>query len=512
MSSTLTDGRLWSGLATAAGAALVGACTLALVLRLEGASYKAWVVVVGIALLPTVLAVVGHPKELFLFGWVFSLTYNRQYFIFEPLVGYNGTQGPYIILADICFFALIAWWIYERVMQHPVHVPESAPLWPWFLPFAALSFLSIFSAERPDWAAYEMLRVVKAGMILLYIRHNFGRREWGVALAALACAVFFQSSVAIKEVITGKAGVIGASTVADAPEFVQQFENGGFTGSIVRGVGTLAHPPYLACYLLLVLPVLLAIALTAPKRKAVLNAGVFLVGCGGLAATLSRWPWIVAGVEIILVVAALVLVRQVAVQHAFGLVIVGSFVLLLALLPFREKLMNRLTGDFTESVRYRAEGTRASFEAIEDYPLLGFGLNNTAIHFGKYLPQMEWALVTQEFAAHTLHLRAPVALGNGFLHVAEEIGIPGLIAFVIFVVGGLWNGVRSIVVTAGLQRAVCIGMVVGILGTLAEQVADTPLWVDPVLFTFILYFGMLNVAGSLFRHDRTPAAPSSVPA
>jgi hypothetical protein len=499
--------QLWSILATGVVGSLVAICTLAVVLHLEGASYKAWVVVLGMALFPVALAVAGHPKEILLFGWVFSLTYNRQYFIFEPIVGYNGTQGPYVILADVCFAGLFGWWLYERLMRRPEEPPQAPPLWPWYVPFAAVCLLSAFGASRPDWSFYEMIRIVKIGLIFYYVRHNFGRREWRTTFAALGSAVFFQSAVAIKEVITGRPGVIGASQMANAPEFVQQFQDGGFTGNIVRGVGTLAHPPYLACYLLLVLPVLLALALTAQRRRATLYAGAFLVGGGGLAATLSRWPWMVAMVEFALVIIVLVLLRQMAVQHALGLVVVGSFVLLLALLPIREKLMNRLTGDLVESMRYRNEGTRASLRAIEDYPLLGFGLNNTAIHLGEYLPEMEWGLVTQEFASRTLHLRAPIALGNGFLHVAEETGILGLAGFLLFVLGALFSGLRSVAATCGEHRAVCIAMLVGVFGCLAEQVADTPLWVDPVLYTFTLYFALLNIAAPLLGSPQAALPP-----
>src|SRR5712692_2488479 len=47
-------------------------------------------VVVGLA---WATFVYKRPKETFLFGWVFSLTYNRQYFVFDGLLGNNGMQG-----------------------------------------------------------------------------------------------------------------------------------------------------------------------------------------------------------------------------------------------------------------------------------------------------------------------------------------------------------------------------------------------------------------------------------
>jgi hypothetical protein len=484
-----------------AATAMAGALSLgmlAAVLRLQDAPYKQWVILICIAVAPTVLAIVGRPKEVLLFGWVFSLTYNRQYFVFESVVGYQGIEGPYVLLSDVCLVGLFGLWLYERIMRRPDEPARSAPLWPWFLPFAAACFLSIFDAARPDWGAFEMIRIVKIGLVLFYVRHNLARKEWYLTLTALGAAACFQSAVALKEIITGKQGVIGASQIEGSPDIVAHFANDVFTGGM-RGTGTMAHPPYLSCYLLLAIPVLLAIAVAAKRRRRSLAATAgFLVACGGLVSTLSRAPWVIAVAQVALVLGALVLLRQVALQRVLAGVILGSAVLLIALLPFREKLMNRLTGDIKESLQYREEGTLASLTAIAEHPWLGFGLNNTEVYMGKYFPELEWGLSTEDFASRVLHLRAPITLGNGFLHVAEETGILGFLGFVILVLGAFVSGFRSMARTTGEPRAVCLALMVGILGALAEQLVDTPLWVDPVLFTFILFIGMLNVAGVLF--------------
>src|SRR5215831_13203586 len=335
-------------LATLAMTGAIGVGMLAAALRLQEATYKSWVILIGIAIAPTVLAVVGRAKEVLLFGWVFSLTYNRQYFVFEPLVGYHGTEGPYVLLSDVCLAGLFGLWLYERIMRRPPSPVRSAPLWPWYLPFATVCFLSIFGAARPDWAAFEMLRIVKMGLVLLYVRHNFGRKEWYVTLAALGSSACFQSAVAIKEMVTGKLGVIGLSQPEASPEFVEHFAEGAFTGG-VRGTGTMAHPPYLSCYLLLVIPVLLAVSLsTARRRRAWAAAGAFLLACGGLAATLSRAPWLLACLQMLAVFGVLVLLRLVSLQRALAAVILGSGILLIALVPFREKVIKRFTGDFKE--------------------------------------------------------------------------------------------------------------------------------------------------------------------
>jgi O-antigen ligase len=202
--------------------------------------------------------------------------------------------------------------------------------------------------------------------------------------------------------------------------------------------------------------------------------------------------------EILAVFGALVFLRMVSLQRALGCVILGSCFLLTALVPFQDKIVKRLTGDFEDSVQFRENGVRASLAAIAERPMLGFGLNNTACYLVKYLPEFDWALSTEQFATRVLHLRAPISLGNGFLHLLEETGILGFLGFVVLVFGALVSGVRSVARTVGEPRAVCCGLMIGMLGVLGEQFVDTPLWVDPVLFTFVLFIGMLNVAGVLF--------------
>jgi len=498
------EGSLASKIGFVVAVVVAASVGLAIVLQLQDATYKMWVIVIVMALVPAALVISKRPKEVLLFGWVFSLTYNRQYYVFERVVGYNGTQGPYVMLPDVCLIGLFAYWMYERLVGKPDDTPRGAPLWPWFAPFAAICFLSIFPSERPDWGFYEMLRIAKMGLVLFYIRRNFGRREWMVSLAALALAVSFQSAVGIKELITGKAGVIGAEQVGGDVSFLKHFAQGAFTSGIVRGQGTLSHPPYLACYLLMVIPVLLALALTASSRRRALLYGLaFLLGCGGLASTLSRAPWLLAAVQIVLVVIIMVVKGRFPLQRALGLGIVGSCILGVALIPVRGKLMARLTGDFTESVNYREEGIEASWTVIQKYPLLGLGLNNTELYFVKYMPDMDWALSTEDFATRTLHLRAPIVLGNGLLHVAEETGLLGLAAFIFLIIGTFVVGIRSASVTTDECWPACVGIMLGIMGALGEQFVDAPFWIDSVLFTFALYVGMLSVAAPLFR--RTPA-------
>jgi putative inorganic carbon (hco3(-)) transporter len=484
-------------------AAGVGLAALAGVIALEGSDYKVWVVAMAAVLSLPLLVVLKRARVILLFCWVFALSYNRQYFVFESLVGYQGTSGPYVMLADICLAGLLGLWLYDRTRRGPA-AAIGRSFWPWFLPFAAACFLSVFVADRTDWALFEMLRIVKMGVLLAYIRHNFGRAEWMTCVLALSLAISFQSAVAIKEVATQKQGVIGSQDLAEESgeeDLASHFEGGKFYG-MIRGVGTLAHPPYLACFLLLGMPPLLALALTARRRRAMLCGIAFLIACGGMVCTMSRFPAILAVGQIVVVVVALAGMRILPVKHALGVTILTLFIAALAVLPFEKKIMDRMKGDFDESVQYRWDGFDAAVSAIEDHPFLGLGLNNTKLHFHKYLPAFDWAFSTEDFATHLLHLRAPVAFSNGFLFIGEQTGVIGFVAFLIFVGGALVTGVWATARTSGEPRVICLGLVVGMLGALGEQIIDTPLWVDPNLYIFTLFAGMVCVAPQIFAEPR----------
>src|SRR6185436_5028543 len=76
-------------------ATLIGLIVCALAIQIEGMPRR-WLLFSGLGALALVTAILlRRPKQILLLCWVVSLTYNRQYFSFEALVGYQGSFGPY---------------------------------------------------------------------------------------------------------------------------------------------------------------------------------------------------------------------------------------------------------------------------------------------------------------------------------------------------------------------------------------------------------------------------------
>ncbi|HWB83057.1 MAG TPA: O-antigen ligase family protein [Bryobacteraceae bacterium] len=450
-----------------------------------------------------------RPREIFLAGWVFALVYNRQYFVFLPFVGDQGSEGPYLIASDLFLILLIAYWYYEHSILKMRREPIGRPLWPWYLPFAVVCVISLFVSDRPDWGIYELIRVAKVGFILYYVRRNFRKREWWLCALTLGAAVCFESALGTMEVATKRSGVLGVFGLGQNANVMPERFTGEFSQEVwygmYRATATMSHPPNLACYLLLTIPVFLALAPVMPRVwQRLACAGTGLLGLVGLACTLSRWPWAVASLQLLLLFAGLVGMRLWDVRRALGVVFLGIILLVSGLIPFRHLIVQRMTRDFKVSEEGRFDEYGTAIEMFGDRPFLGTGLNNARAHIVHYRPEIQYNLDLDTPLTQLLHLRAIVSPQNGFLHVLIELGALGVLTFLVYVVGTLVTGLRAIQESRGYARAACFGLTIGLLGVMLQQAVDFSYWVDPLLYTYTLVVGMLNTSVVL-RDGNEPA-------
>jgi hypothetical protein len=485
----------------AAGCLLTAAMTIVL----AGSGWKTKAGVFFVVMLPIVARFVGSMKDVLLFCWVGSQTYNRQFFSFDALLG-QGPMGFYWVLADLPFIALLAIWLYEAVQGNRVgRVSRPAPaLWPWFLPYAGIALLSIVVAERPDWTIIELMRYVRFGLILWYVSHNVGVRQWWVIVIALGCATAAQSAIAVKEIVTGKSGVFGSAGLDEQmAALAANFDQESFYGS-VRGTGTMNHPPNLASYLTLVVPAILGLTLTLKNvQLRLISALFFLAGAAGLAATLSRVPWVMAGMAIVLVFLILAMFRDISLKQSLGCLVMGAFILCLCLIPVRDKLMRRITGDLSASMDQRADGLKAAMTVIaEENPIIGIGLNNTRLFVERFLPDISWIDETDQLLV-AMNMRSISTLGNAFSYVAVETGILGFMTFTVLIIGTFVIGWRAVCRTTGPARGVSLGLTLGWLGVLGGQVVDHSIFVDPVMYTMAIVFALLNLTPTLFGNGNS---------
>ncbi len=453
----------------------------------------------------------GRPKAVLLGAWVISLTYNRMYFIFEPIVGYHGGQGPYVIVSDVFLVALLAGWCIELVVHKQVPKPRGGRMWVFLLPFFAVALIGVLNSRRPEWGFFEMLRYLKLALILLYFRYEVGKREWWTCIAAFAFAVFFQGTLGIAEMATGRSGVLGVLGVAEPQNYPEALREEVFLGWH-RATATMSHPPQLACYFIFINPILFGLAFGTRNRRVRIAALVVrLLGLAGVGCTLSRWPNTLMVMELTLLFSGLVAMRLCAAKHAIATALVGLLAVGVVAFSFRDFIMDRLTRDLDRSIEFRQKDDTTGLRVARDHPIFGIGLNNYHEYLIEYDPSWQWAMQYEELGVKQQHTRPIVSPHSAYLLFLAETGVLGLLAWLWFLAGVFRAGVRATMLTRGPWRAVCFSLLIGLVGLYLQQLVDFSMVFDPLFYTLALVCGLLNIAPDLFAAQQVSApAPEAV--
>jgi O-antigen ligase len=442
----------------------------------------------------------GLLKETCLFLWVFALTYNRMYYSFEGIVGDLGPSGPYWVPADIFFAALLAIWLWERVVVKRPAAARGRPLWPLLAPYMAVCIISMFGASEPLWSGFEFLRILKAGLIFYYIRRNTGVREWWILAGGFLAAALAQGAFGcLQMALRSSAGLLtflglgeSAGGMAEAAE--GQLAMQGW----IRATGTMSHPTNLAAYLLLTVPLAFSLALGARQR--LVRCACWLgaaVGFAGLIGTLCRWPSVLSVAQLGLILLLLTAVGRLPVKRTLAIVSLAGFTILLAALPFSDAIYRRATADFSDSIKLRQNYLRIALARTTPNPFFGIGLSNFGVDMVKWDPALEWAFNEEPRVRHETHLRAFMTPHNLYLLLLTETGVLGLLTFLWFVLSIALRGFRALARLPGDWYCACLGLSLGVLGLLGHQAVDFTLWVDPMLYTFAIIGGLLTTAEHL---------------
>jgi putative inorganic carbon (HCO3(-)) transporter len=430
-------------------------------------------------------------KEACLIGLVLSLTYNRAYFSFDDLVGDYASNGLYWIVADIFMMLMLMQWGYQGAVkkQHPSALGR--PVWPILLPFVGACLLSLLAAKSVPPGIFELWRLAKAAFLYTWIRHNVKSEEWWWGIGALGIAVLFQSAWGLGQTVFGFESVFrpeGAIAAAAA-----EVKN---TVDSSRASGTLDHPQIFCSYFLLVVPVFLSMLIAASSQwLRLVMAGLSLLGLASIAATQARVGWVICALILVVLFVGLVVLRFLSVTRLIALTSVAVLVLGAALIPLRDKIAARISGDFSANLSIRTRYNNLALDLASHSPWIGVGLNNFAVDD----PDINDELANLETTRKPLHLRVSAPVHNVYLLFLAEAGVLGLSTFLIFALGSLVLGIAAVRATTGLRRAACWGLTVGMAGVLIHQLTEFTFWVDPILYTYFLVLALLSVAPALER-------------
>jgi O-antigen ligase len=81
---------------------------------------------------------------------------------------------------------------------------------------------------------------------------------------------------------------------------------------------------------------------------------------------------------------------------------------------------------------------------------------------------------------------------NIYILLLAEIGCLGLLAFLFFVGMALRAGIRALKVPDPLYAAAAAGLFIGVCSVLIENLADWAIWLDPILYTWVVVIALLR--------------------
>jgi O-antigen ligase len=384
-----------------------------------------------------------------------------------PVIG--EIPGPVLYLCDLPLIVLIGIWIFDIVYKkQKIIFPKSNWMALAFLTWAGLSTLqaTVFS-----YAFFDLTKWIKLYLLYLYVANNVRSRQaiktligfllMGLILQALMCfyqyvtqdisnifgTLFGQKDILTQEGLVNPKSYYAVSETSDAG---------------LRASGTIGHSNSQARYFEFLVPFAFILLLRSTTFwGTIFNVTTVILGLLGLILTFSRGGFIGMTIGIVIVFFLAVYFKLISAKKTLALLAAG-LIIFSATAPFAIKhIMTR-----PEATKSRIYLTKVGLNMVTDQPILGTGLNNHMIAKSDYDPQ--------DFGIfyHPVH--------NFYLVIASEVGIPGLVFYLGFLILTCTLALRA----ARDNDPYFASIAVGVLGALIA--VSVHVLIDPIA-SYVIY-------------------------
>jgi putative inorganic carbon (HCO3(-)) transporter len=415
-------------------------------------------------MVPLAIVIVGDAKRFLLAILAICLPITVTITLSAIWSHLGGAAGYMVSVFDIFLGVLYLLWLIEifRKKNTRVNFFPQISIPAFFL--ILMAALSMAFARFPYLSWVEIIEVLKMYMCFFYLANNLkSKSDVQVVLLFLLLGLLLE-------------GLLGfAQHRYDEPFWPSAL--GGPRYIDQRVMGSWRSFNDFAFYLGFVLPVSLSLLFSEirPVYRA-LCLLTFFIGSGSLMWTGSRGGWIGVGVGALFVgicVFSKIKGRTGLLKIFAWTVIVGIFVS-----PLYPRLLSkfyvRFGGDDRGSAASRLPQFGVAYAIIEDNALIGVGINN-------------FTEVMLEYDKTEEGLESVYPVHNIFLHIAAEMGIFGIAAFMWLIYAIFSQGIRFIMDNKDLLGYGVIGMLGGILAFLVHGTVDTAS-IGGKLFMFIWFF------------------------
>ena len=412
---------------------------------------------------------------LLILGLIFGLS-KTLFFVHSPV--FRTTFGFTIPLMLPPLVMLYLIWALRTITQGAGAPISRVGLWP-FAGLFAMATISTVSHDRL-YGSFDLFELLISGLLFVYAASEISERRLRMVIIMLMIITFIEAVFAIAQNLTGS--TLGLE-VFGARQYIK-----GYLGLITlsRVTGTFGHPSNLAEFFDMMLPLTVSMLFYPMKRnlKLLLLAGV-VVGFMGIGITYSRGG-IVSTVLLSGLVFLIHFCRRLGVARGLFTSAALGVVLIIMILVIPNPLQKGLFRTEYETALGRIPLMQVAFKMIRANPWFGVGLNN-------YVP----VAVNYDFTPQQLTTSWDTAVHNGYLFIAGEIGIPGLVFFLALlasVVIAFLPAMRSpdpLIFCGGL------GIIAGLAAYLLHWFTDLAPWTTAYVLWFLL--GLAVTTGRLAK-------------
>jgi O-antigen ligase len=371
-----------------------------------------------------------------------------------PLAAYTNYMTGAVLrpldTGQVMLALTIGSWLLRGLARREINIPFVPLLWPLTI-FVGWATISLLWAPSYEYAVPEVIKWIEIILVMLMVVDARDRWSASWVIAGVLASGVFQASLGIWQY--GLRGI--------GPETFR------ISGHLYRAYGTFEQPNPYAGYIGLIWPIaagLLIGQISNLKSQirsatcALLLAICVLLLVAALVFSWSRGAWMGALAAVVVMAAALprrVWLGVGGVALAIAMLLSANTI---GLLP--NAIRSRLT-DFTQQVQVfdvrgvgindanyavleRLAHWQAAGEMIRYHPWTGVGFSNYEPTYAHYA-LMNW----------------PISLGhahNYYLNVTAELGIPGLLAYLLMWGANLWQTVRALRRGSGWQRGLALGL------------------------------------------------------
>ncbi|MFN0141347.1 MAG: O-antigen ligase family protein [Pyrinomonadaceae bacterium] len=363
-----------------------------------------------------------------------------------------------------------------------------------------LAAASVLVLQPTALGAFSLASLLTSVLIAYVIASHFATRDRIVQLVTLiAAGLLFTGVVALAQYTVEwpmNMSVLGTGT--------EEEQVGTQSQLLARVPAFLRTPNGMAWVVSSLLPLVLAPvicrarAFTSMQRSLLFAAA--LAGVMGVTLSLARGSWIGVIVAVTLLIVFGWAGLSAAERRGHFVSAAGALILTgLLLMPFADRIYDRLTADDEGSAAVRMPLMETALRMIDDNALVGVGLNGYRSNMTRY--DETSMFVSQVF---------PQPVHNVFAHVTVEVGIPGGIIFCLLIIAALIESLRSMSRGDRLMFALGLGVAISLAAFVISGIKE-PASLGSARPPMRTLFLLLGIAFALSRIRRRET-PSEVPA